>query len=205
MDLGPLSSAGRGGTPADGEVELPAPANAGGIPADEGVEPPSSVNAGDIPADGGAGPLSSINAGGIPADGGVEPPSTPTDAKQTSSKRKRRMSGDKSVRGGKYHGYRPPHKKAKTHVSSTHAANNIMKFRLRGSISDPLNLEGGGDRLSDDCSTCAPSPVTHTLNEELTPPPLLTPHLIKDPLNLEGKVKNFPVTGELSRGPCCLC
>lgn len=111
-------------------------------------------------------------------------------------KRKRKFSGGEAKPpkgGGKHHGgYRPPHKKTKMNVSSTRAANNIMKFRLGGSISDPLNLEGG-DNLGDECSTCAPSPAAP--NEELTPPPLLTPLLNKDPLNLEGKVKNFPLLG----------
>lgn len=69
-----------------------------------------------------------------------------------------------------------------------------MRFRLGGSISDPLNLEGGGT-LSDECSTCAPSPAAVPQNSEIAPP-LLTPHLDKDPLNLEGKAKNFPLLGE---------
>lgn len=119
-------------------------------------------------------------------------------AQQNPSKRKRKRkfsdAKTKGTGGGKHHGWhRPPHKKTKLNVSSTRAANNIMKFRLGGSISDPLNLEGG-DNLGDDCSTCAPSPAALT-NEELTPPPLLTPLLSKDPLNLEGKVKNFPLLG----------
>ena len=121
--------------------------------------------------------------------------------KKFQGKRKRRTSNEgKQPRGGgggggRHHGgHRTPHKKAKLNVSSTRAANNIMKFRLGGSVSDPLNLEGG-DILEDECSTCAPSPVTQT-NEELIPPPLLTPHLNKDPLNLEGKVKNFPLPGK---------
>ncbi len=109
------------------------------------------------------------------------------------SKRKRRLTteGKPARVGGKH--YRQPHKKMKPNVSSTHAANNIMKFRLGGSVSDPLNLEGGV-ALSDECSTCAPSPVPLS-NEEVIPPPLMTPHLNKDPLNLEGKVKNFPLPG----------
>lgn len=115
--------------------------------------------------------------------------------KKFQGKRKRRFSNEAKPRGGgKHHGgYHPPHKKTKMDVSSTRAANNIMKFRLGGSTSDPLNLEGG-DNLGDECSTCAPSPAAPT-NEELTPPPLLTPLLSKDPLNLEGKVKNFPLLG----------
>lgn len=109
-------------------------------------------------------------------------------------KRKRRFLGvDKHGRGGK----RPPHKKLKAQVSSTRAANNIMKFRLGGSVSDPLNLEGRDD-VGGDCSTCAPSPAT-PLPEELDPPTLPNPppQLKKDPLNLEGKVKNFPLSGML--------
>ena len=117
--------------------------------------------------------------------------------KKFQGKRKRRFTSDARPRGGggvKHHpGYRPPHKKTKTSVSSTQAANNVMKFRLGGSVSDPLNLEGG-DNLGDECSTCAPSPAA-PVNKELTPPPLLTPLLSKDPLNLEGKVKNFPLLG----------
>lgn len=104
-------------------------------------------------------------------------------------KRRRRASE------GRWHGHHPPHKKAKPNVSSTRAANNVMRFRLGGSVSDPLNLEGGV-ALSDECSTCAPSPVPLTVGEVI-PPPLMTPHLNKDPLNLEGKVKNFPLLGEL--------
>lgn len=108
-------------------------------------------------------------------------------------RRRRRASSGESRR------HHPPHKKAKPNpskpnVSSTRAANNIMRFRLGGSVSDPLNLEGGVS-LSDECSTCAPSPVL-LRSEEVIPPPLMTPHLDKDPLNLEGKVKNFPPLGE---------
>lgn len=110
-------------------------------------------------------------------------------------KRRRRASGEgKHARGGGAR-HRPPHKKAKPNVSSTRAANNIMKFRLGGSVSDPLNLEGGV-ALSDECSTCAPSPVPLP-STEVIPPPLMTPRLDKDPLNLEGKVKNFPLLGAL--------
>ncbi len=115
---------------------------------------------------------------------------TPPAARRTPSKRKRKPSGG----GGRHHGHRPPHKKAKKDVSSTHAANNIMKFRLGGSVSDPLNLEGGDLDIPDECSTCAPSPAPPA-NEELIPPLILTAQLSKDPLNLEGKVKNFPRLG----------
>lgn len=132
----------------------------------------------------GAGAVSSAVAGAaasITQQHGKKPPRC---------KRKRRASGEgKNVRGGGHHGYRPPHRKKP--VSSTRTANNIMKFRLGGSVSDPLNLEGDV-AMSDECSTCAPSPAP--LTSEI-PPPLMTPHLNKDPLNLEGKVKNFPLLG----------
>jgi len=70
-----------------------------------------------------------------------------------------------------------------------------MKFRLGGSVSDPLNLLGGDD-VGDNCSTCAPSPTTPIYKELEVPD--LPPQLMKDPLNLEGKVKNFPVSGRRS-------
>ena len=150
--------------------------------------------AGGTTSPGHAGP--SAGSDTHPAGGKTSPghagPSTGSDthpaARKTPSKRKRKPSGG----GGRHHGHRPLHKKAKQDVSSTRAANNIMKFRLGGSVSDPLNLEGDLD-LPDECSTCAPSPAPAS-NEELIPPPLLlTPQLSKDPLNLEGKVKNFPL------------
>lgn len=109
-------------------------------------------------------------------------------------KRKRHFSGGDG-KHGRGSGKRPPHKKMKTQVSSTRAANNIMKFRLGGSVSDPLNLEGGDD-VREDCSTCAPSPATPppAALDPATLPNLL-PQLKKDPLNLEGRVKNFPLSG----------
>ena len=114
-------------------------------------------------------------------------------------KRKHHFShseGNKHGRGGgRHHTYHPPHKKAKQDVSSTRAANSIMRFRLGGSVSDPLNLQGGDD-VEDKCSTCAPSPVTN-VNEAVNSPSHLPPALRKDPLNLEEKVKNFPVPGEM--------
>ena len=75
-------------------------------------------------------------------------------------------------------------------VSSKMVANHVMKTRLLGSESDPLNLEGvggGGDRAvaeEEECSTCAPSPV-FTPSASLPHPPLLRNP--RDPLNLEGQ------------------
>ena len=132
-------------------------------------------------------------AEGVSADRTAEStPTTPLQTTRKCQKRKRRFSGGpwegRHGRGGR----RTPHKKAKLQVSSTHTANNIMRFRLGGSVSDPLNLAGGDD-VADNCSTCAPSPVTPTCDDlEL---PDLPPQLMKDPLNLEGKVKNFPLSG----------
>ena len=128
----------------------------------------------------------------LAVDGSVNQ-SLPT--KRFQKKRRRFLSGESKY--GKGGGKRPPHKKMKAQVSSTRAANNIMKFRLKGSVSDPLNLEGGDD-VREDCSTCAPSPAT-PLPEEMDPPTLPNPppQLKKDPLNLEGKVKNFPLSGML--------
>jgi hypothetical protein len=121
-------------------------------------------------------------------------PVQPQAKKPPRCKRKRRISsGEGKQAHGGHHGHRPPHRKKP--VSSTRAANNIMRFRLGGSVSDPLNLEGGV-ALSDECSTCAPSPVVAPTSE--IPPPILTPRLDKDPLNLEGKVKNFPALGEFA-------
>ena len=112
-------------------------------------------------------------------------------------KHKRKHSGDGDhakhhMHGGKY-GHRPPHKRFKHSfgMSSTKLANNIMKFRLGGSVSDPLNLEGETlANLGDDCSTCAPSPAGGP--EVFGQPSPLPFHLQHDPLNLEGKSKAFP-------------
>ena len=135
--------------------------------------------------------------------------------KRSPRKRKRRHSDETipSKAHGNKLGYRPANKKSKLHsqlfaMSSTKAANNVMKFRLGGSVSDPLNLSGAVD-LGDDCSTCAPSPVNADVFGQPSP---LPPQLQHDPLNLEGKVKNFPANkhglaikhllgGELS----CVC
>lgn len=112
-------------------------------------------------------------------------------------KHKRKHSGDGDhakhhVHGGK-HSHRPPHKRFKHSfgMSSTKLANNIMRFRLGGSVSDPLNLEGETlANLDDDCSTCAPSPAGGP--EVFGQPSPLPFHLQHDPLNLEGKSKDFP-------------
>ena len=110
-------------------------------------------------------------------------------------KRKRKHSGgegDHMKHHGGKHGHRPPNKKFKHSfaMSSTKIANNIMKFRLGGSVSDPLNLEGDASaKLGDDCSTCAPSPVGPEVFGQPSP---LPPHLQHDPLNLEGKSEDFP-------------
>lgn len=111
-------------------------------------------------------------------------------SKKSPRKRKRRQSDN--FNHSKPHGskHRPPNKKSKLQyaISSTKVATNIMKFRLGGSVSDPLNLTGGVD-MGDECSTCAPSPVNVDVFGQPSP---LPPQLQHDPLNLEGKVKNFP-------------
>lgn len=144
----------------------------------------------------------SVGAASIVA-AGQHQPSQQHGKKPPRCKRKRRASGEgkRGGGGGRQYGYRPPHKKAKPSVSSTRAANNIMKFRLGGSVSDPLNLEG---EVSDECSTCAPSPAPMT-GEDVIAPPIMTPHLNKDPLNLEGKVKNFPLIGIKLVTSCANC
>ena len=139
-------------------------------------------------------------------DGGAaSTPTTPVlhTRKAQHQKRKRRSSGGPWE--GRHVGRgirRTPHKKAQVPVSSTRTANNIMKFRLGGSVSDPLNLAGGDD-VADNCSTCAPSPAT-PLHGDLEPFDL-PPQLMKDPLNLEGKVKNFPVSGKCVYNMMCWC
>ena len=119
-------------------------------------------------------------------------------------KRKRKHSGEgdhtKHHHGGK-HGHRPPNKKFKHSfaMSSTKIANNIMKFRLGGSVSDPLNLEGNASaNLGDDCSTCAPSPAGPEVFGQPSPLPL---HLQHDPLNLEGKSGDFPANKTTNKHP----
>jgi len=58
-----------------------------------------------------------------------------------------------------------------------------LTFHLGGSINDPLNLEGLSGS-GHDCTTCPPSP---TLPQQQPSP--LPPHMRRDPLNLEGTVK----------------
>lgn len=70
-------------------------------------------------------------------------------------------------------------------ISSTVLADKVMKFRLRGSVSDPLNLQGCSDELSSqDCPSFAPSPILQGSQPPLLDLPL---YLRKDPLNIEGK------------------
>ena len=71
-------------------------------------------------------------------------------------------------------------------VSSKTIANHVMKVTVQGSESDPLNLEGasGMAEIEEECSTCAPSPVFCDGGQ----PSPLPPHLLRDPLNLEGRV-----------------
>lgn len=117
-------------------------------------------------------------------------------------KRKQKVPEDAKSHGSK-HGL-PQSKRFKLHphsISSTRVANNIMKFRLGGSVSDPLNLEGGlHDEECDDgeCSTCAPSPAPP--NESGDQPSPLPQYLQRDPLNLEGKIKSFPAHKQTSGG-----
>lgn len=145
-------------------------------------------------------------------------------------KRKRRSSSEAFVddasswegrhheRGGgrHLHQHRPPHKKPRIagggrgrgHASANHShkrgeaivsskrvAEKIMKTRLGGSVSDPLNLEGGGEAAIV-CSSCVPSPSVEERGQRSPPPKCL----IHDPLNLEGKVKDFPTRRKASTG-----
>ena len=80
-------------------------------------------------------------------------------------------------------------------ISSKAVANHVMKTRLLGSESDPLNLEGVGTEVDEGgggggggrggCSSCALSPVFGDSGQPVVPrPPLLQNP--RDPLNLEG-------------------
>ena len=73
-------------------------------------------------------------------------------------------------------------------ISSKTVANHVMKTRLLGSESDPLNLEGvgtGGEATPTGCSAMqALSPVFSGGQAVLPRPPLLQNP--RDPLNLEG-------------------
>ena len=113
-------------------------------------------------------------------------------------KRKRRRSNEANAKkaleevaatleGGR--GKRPRNRQMS--ISSKTVANHVMKTRLLGSESDPLNLEGvsGGameEEAEEECSTCAPSPVFRDGGQPALPPPhlMLNP---RDPLNLEGR------------------
>lgn len=109
-------------------------------------------------------------------------------------KRKRRHSSETNAaraHGGKRRGLphnKKPRLQSAVHavVSSTRTADKIMKRRLGGSVSDPLNL---GGEIPSRCSTCAPSPV---LDGSSQPPSALPEQLLRDPLNLEGKLRDFP-------------
>lgn len=115
-----------------------------------------------------------------------------TPSKRAQKRRRRHSSeADRAKPHGGRHGRShrpPPAKKAKLLVSSTRVANNVMRFRLGGSVSDPLNLEGASYEVDRECSTCAPSPALESAGQ----PSPLPPQLHHDPLNLEGKVKDFP-------------
>lgn len=96
-------------------------------------------------------------------------------------------------------------------ISSKVVANHVMKTRLLGSESDPLNLEGvssgvekGGEggteltEMAEELSTHSPSPVFIDGGQPaLLPPPLLCNP--RDPLNLEGRLPENSIrgTGEL--------
>ena len=75
-------------------------------------------------------------------------------------------------------------------ISSKTVANHVMKTRLLGSESDPLNLEGvSGSAMEEEeeeCSTCAPSPVFRDGGQPALPPSQLLRNP-RDPLNLEGR------------------
>ena len=95
-------------------------------------------------------------------------------------------------RGGGRGGGKGKRLHARQSISSKKVANHVMRIRIRGSESDPLNLEGvGGGPEVDECSTCAPSPAP---GEGGQPSPL-PPHLLRDPLNLEGRVRDHRPPG----------
>ncbi|XP_064382300.1 probable RNA methyltransferase Y17G7B.18 isoform X1 [Halichondria panicea] len=85
-------------------------------------------------------------------------------------------------------------------ISSTQLAYSVMKFRLGGSVSDPLNLEGDSAKQIDgECSTCAPSPALPS--GQLSP---LPQHLQKDPLNIEGRTMKVVHNKQTSGGESAL-
>ena len=127
-----------------------------------------------VPSEGGEGRLHGINEGG----------GRQTHSHYRTPNKKPRLSGG-------IHG----HKRGDAIVSSKKVAEKIMKIRLGGSVSDPLNLEGGED-VETTCSTCAPSPSLEEKGQRSPPPDCL----IRDPLNLEGKVKEFPLRKKTGGG-----
>ena len=100
-------------------------------------------------------------------------------------KRKRRTSEtNHSKSHAPKHSYHPPpHKRARAIVSTTAGANNIMKFRLGGSVSDPLNLEDD-HVMSGDPEPCGGQPSP------------LPPAMAKDPLNLDDRRQHSRRDGE---------
>lgn len=103
-------------------------------------------------------------------------------------KRKRRTSEtNHSKSHAPKHPYQPPpHKRARAIVSTTAGANNIMKFRLGGSVSDPLNLEDD-HVMSGDPEPCGGQPSP------------LPPAMAKDPLNLDDRRQHSRRDGEVGR------
>ncbi len=81
------------------------------------------------------------------------------------------------------------------YISSTLQANKVMKFHLGGSVSDPLNLQGGAAKKISDDRSCGQLPTLLS-----TQPPSL-PQCFSDPLNIEGRSKKFPIAKKGS-GTC---
>lgn len=137
--------------------------------------------------------------------------SQPVTGGRKGQKRKRRRSNEANASAGTEEGaVGDPQKRQRIRqmsISSKTVANHVMKTRVLGSESDPLNLEGvSGGKEVEECSTCAPSPV---FGDGGQPSPL-PPHLRHDPLNLEGRVWEHP--GPNKRGksifkfrPHCAC
>ena len=94
-------------------------------------------------------------------------------------------------------------------ISSKAVANHVMKMRLLGSESDPLNLEGVGTGAGEGgegegCpSSGALSPVFSDSDQPVVPrPPLLQNP--RDPLNLEGFLPKKPAA-KTGRNPIPQC
>ena len=180
------------------------PAGVAGPPAEKGgmANPPAEKGGvADPPAEKGGVADPPAEKGGVadpPAGEKVQCKGHPV---RKGQKRRRQHSSESGVQegegrggGGRGHhggsGGKRGRWAAVTTSSSKSAANKIMKRRLGGSVSDPLNLEGVVARELDQCSTCAPSPAAAPGGDQ--PSLLLPSSLTHDPLNLEGKVKNFP-------------